>query len=160
MSANMYLKLDKIKGESTDDKHKDEIGIMGFSHGLSQPTSCASLVGGNAAAASNFESFTVSKFVDAASPDLHLFCARGDPIDTAVVEICQATGEPVCYWRYDFKNLIVQSISVTGGGSERPMEHVSFVYTECKWTYTPVDNKGQKGTAVDRCWSLAEHKKV
>ena len=36
MAVDMFLKLDGIKGESKDHKHKDEIHIESFSWGLSQ----------------------------------------------------------------------------------------------------------------------------
>ena len=39
MAADYFLKLEGIKGESTDDKHKDEIDVLSFSWGASQITS-------------------------------------------------------------------------------------------------------------------------
>lgn len=160
MSTNTYLKLDKIKGESTDDKHKDQIEVFSFSHGLAQPISGPSGTGGRAAARADFQSLQITKYVDAASPDLDIYCAQGSHIATAELEVCQETGSKECYWRYDFKNLMVESVSVSGGGSDRPVESVTFVYDEVKWTYTPIDTEGNAGTAVDRAWSLAENKKL
>ena len=160
MATSTYLQLDKIKGESTDTKHKDWIELFSFSHGVSQPVSGQSGTGGRSAARADFQSFSVAKSVDKSSVDLHLYCASGDHIAKATVEICQETGDAVVYWKYEFENLMVESVSVSGGGSERPMENVSFVYDQVKWTYNPVDDKGKAGTAVDRTWSLASNKKV
>ena len=36
MAADYFLKIDGIKGESLDDKHKDEIDVLSFSWGVSQ----------------------------------------------------------------------------------------------------------------------------
>jgi len=36
MAGDCFLKIDGIPGESTDDKHKDWIEVMSYSHGVSQ----------------------------------------------------------------------------------------------------------------------------
>jgi type VI secretion system secreted protein Hcp len=36
MPGDAFLEIDGIKGESTDDKHKDWIEILSYSHGVSQ----------------------------------------------------------------------------------------------------------------------------
>lgn len=36
MALDMFIKIDGIKGESTDDKHKDEIDVLSWSWGMSQ----------------------------------------------------------------------------------------------------------------------------
>ena len=37
MAVNIFLKIDEVKGESTDVGHKDEIEILSFSLGASNP---------------------------------------------------------------------------------------------------------------------------
>ena len=34
--VNMFLKIDDVKGESRDDKHKDEIDVLAWSWGMTQ----------------------------------------------------------------------------------------------------------------------------
>ena len=36
MAVDMFLKLDDVKGESRDNKHKDEIDVLAWSWGVSQ----------------------------------------------------------------------------------------------------------------------------
>ena len=36
MAVDMFLKIDGIPGESTDDRHKDEIDILSYAWGESQ----------------------------------------------------------------------------------------------------------------------------
>ncbi len=38
MPYDMYLQIDGIKGDSTDDAHKDWIEVVSYSHGISQPS--------------------------------------------------------------------------------------------------------------------------
>jgi len=148
MATNCYLKADPIKGESTDDKHTDWIEVESFSHGLSQPTSGSSSTGGRAAAAADFSPFTIFKNTDKASPDLNLYCATGKSIPKLEFEVCQDTGEKVCYLKLEFEDAIVQSIHSNGGGSQRATESVAFSYGKIAWTYTAVKNDGSAGDKV------------
>lgn len=155
MATNTYLNCDPIKGESTDDGHKQWIEVFAFNHGLSQPMSGASGTGGRGAARADFSPFVVSKSVDSASVDLNLFCAKGTHIAKVVLEVCQESGERVCYLKYELENAMIQSVSIGGGGSDRPNETVTFVYDKISWNYTPVANTGEAGTSTgDKKWNL------
>ena len=37
--ADMFLKIDGVEGESLDDKHKNEVELLSFSFGATQPGS-------------------------------------------------------------------------------------------------------------------------
>ena len=155
MATNTFLKCDPIKGESTDDKHKDWIEVFSFNHSLSQPMSGASGTGGRGAARADFASFVISKSIDKASVDLNMYCAKGTHIAKVELEVCQETDEKVCYLKYELENAMIQSVSIGGGGSDRPHETVAFVYDKISWTYNPVNNDGTAGTAVGpKKWNL------
>lgn len=155
MATNTYLNCDPIKGESTDQNHADWIEVFSFNHSLNQPMSGASGTGGRGAARADFGSFVVTKSVDKASVDLNLFCAKGTHIAKVVLEVCQETDEKVCYLKYELENAMIQSVSIGGGGSDRPHETVTFVYDKIAWTYTPVNNDGSAGTTVGpKKWNL------
>ena len=69
MAFDAFLKIDGIPGESSDDKHKDWIEILSFSHGLSQPASGSRSSGGAASAERcNHSDFSIVKTLDKASP--------------------------------------------------------------------------------------------
>lgn len=159
MSTNTYLQIEPIKGESTDEVHKDWIELLSFSHGVSQPTSGPSGTGGRAASRADFQNLTVVKLVDKASVDLNLYCAQGTHIAKLVLDVCQETGEKVCYWKYELENVMVSSVQVSGGGSDRATESVSFVYDIISWTYTAVKNDGSAGDkAGPKKWNLQTNK--
>ena len=159
MATSTYLKIDPIKGESTDTKHKDWIEVESFNSGVSQPMSGPSGTGGRAASRADFDAFVVSKSVDASTPDLNLYCASGKHIAKLELEVCQETGEKVNYLKYELENVMVQSVSISGGGSERPFENVAFVYDKISWTYTAVKNDGSEGSkSGPKVWNLQENK--
>lgn len=158
MATSTYMKIDPIKGESTDDAHADWIEIESFNSGVSQPMS-GSGTGGRAAARADFSPFSISKSVDKASVDLSMYCAQGKHIAKLELEVCQETGEKVCYLKYELENVMVQNISLSGGGSARPNEGVSFVYDKISWTYNAVKNDGSAGDKVGpKIWNLQTNK--
>lgn len=158
MATSTYLHADPLKGESTDDAHKDWIEVDSFSFGVSQPVSGASGTGGRAAARADFQSFCVNKMVDKSSVDLALHCAQGKHIAKLELEVCQETGEKVNYWKYEFENTMVQSVSTNGGGSMRAAESVCFVYDKVTWTYTAVKDDGSAGDKVGpKIWDLEKN---
>jgi len=159
MATSTYLKADPIKGESEDDAHKDWIEVLEYSLGVSQPVSGPSGTTGRAAARADFQNLTITKIVDKASVDLHMYCAKGEHIPKLELEICQETGTKVCYKKYEFENVMVQSVNHKGGGSDKPTEVVSFIFDKIAYSYTPVKNDGTAGTTVGpKKWNLQTNK--
>lgn len=156
MATSTFLLLDKIKGESTDSDHVDWIELMSFACGVSQPMSSPGGVGGRGGARADFQAFSTSQFVDKSTCDQQMFCAAGTHIAEATLEVCQETGKKECYWSYVFTNLMIQSVSISGGGSERPVMNCSYVYDTIKVIYTPIDDKGDAGAKTEKTWSLVE----
>ena len=83
MALDIFLKLDGIKGESTDTQHREEIDVASFSWGLSQQRTMGT-GGGSGAGKADFRDLQVITNVSQASPQLLLACAAGRHIQTAV----------------------------------------------------------------------------
>ena len=61
MASDIFAKLGDIKGESIDDKHKDEIEVLSFSWGVTNPGSVISIGGGGVGKATFQDlTFTIS----------------------------------------------------------------------------------------------------
>lgn len=163
MAVDIFMKLEGIDGESTDDKHKKWFELFSYNHGVSQPVSGASGTGGRTGGRADFQEFNVVKTIDNATPDLHIYCATGKHIPKIEVEICQATEEKHCFMKYTMEKCVVSSISANGdkeGEDTRPTENLSFAYGQITWEYTPIGHDGTPGAATERAWSLEENKKV
>lgn len=160
MAVDMFLKVEGIDGESSDDAHAQWIELLSYSHGVSQPVSGASGTGGRTAGRADFQDFTVTKTLDASTPDLNLHCANGKHIPKIEIELCLATEDKHVFMKYEMEDVIVSSISPGGSsdGGGKPLETVSFAYGTFKWEYTPIDSKGAPGAATDRTWLLKENK--
>jgi type VI secretion system secreted protein Hcp len=84
MTPDTFAKIGDIKGESQDDKHKEEIELLSWSWGVNQSGTVSSGSGAGSGKAS-FGEFLFTHYVDKASPNLMKACATGEHIKDAVV---------------------------------------------------------------------------
>lgn len=160
MAVDMFLKIEGIDGESSDDKHQKWIEILSYSHGVSQPVSGVSATGGRTGGRADFQNMSISKTIDNATPDLNIKCAKGEHIPKVELELCLASGEKHTFMKYTLEDCIVTSVQPGGsaGAEVKPLESVSFAYGKIKWEYTPIDHTGKPGSATDRTWDLEANK--
>lgn len=135
-AVDYFLKIDGIKGESVDEKHKDEIDILSFSWGI---TNTPAVAGGTGKA--SFKEFTITKKTDASSPKMMLACATGGQIPTVKLVVRRApepgsTGPSQEYYFITLENVLVSSYSSSGSpAGELPMESVSLNFTKITYEY-------------------------
>jgi type VI secretion system secreted protein Hcp len=163
MAFDTYLKIDGVPGESTDDKHKDWIEILSYSHGLSQPSSAtSSSVGGATTERVNHQDFSVVKLLDKSSPKLYELCCTGKHIPKVSIEMCRAGGDKLKYMEVVMEQVIISAVNPTGasqGNDAFPSEAVSFNYGKIKWTYTQQKRAdGSGGGNVTGGWDLTANK--
>src|SRR6266850_2405468 len=84
MATDTFAKIGDIKGESQDDKHKEEIELLSWSWGVNQ-TGTASHGSGAGAGKASFSDFSFAHYVDKASPNLMKACATGEHIKEATI---------------------------------------------------------------------------
>jgi type VI secretion system secreted protein Hcp len=158
-----FLKLDGIKGESADAKHKDEIDIMSFSWGASQ-TGVSATGGGGGAGKVHFQDIHFVKKSDKSSPLLMLHCANGAHIKEANVVVRKAGGEQLEYLKIKLTDVLISSYKEHGSndkGDETPMEEISINFAKVEYSYQPqgADGKAQGGPILAG-WDVKANKKV
>lgn len=160
MAVDMFLKIDGIKGESKDDKHKDEIHIESFSWGAMNQGS-QGVGGGGGAGKVNVQDFNFVKYVDRSSPDLFLACAGGKHIPTANFVVRKAGEKPLEYLKIKLSDILISSIQHGGsGGGDQLMESLSINFAKIEVEYTPQDAKGVGGGAAKAGWDVKANKKI
>ena len=117
MAFDAFLKLDGIKGESADAKHKGEIDVMSFSFGASQ-TGTQGTGGGGGAGKVQIHDIHFTKKVDASSPLLFLNCANGAHIKEANFVVRKAGGFQLEYLKVKLTDVLVSSIKPHGQGEQ------------------------------------------
>ncbi len=148
MATNIYLKLDKIKGECTAEGHKDEIEILSWSHGFSQPTSSVRASSGATVEKANHSDLSVTKYLDSSTDDFLKACWTGKQIDTGKIVCLRSDGSEdnkhVEYLVIEMEDVIIGNYSISGGAGDLPIENISLNYGKVKYTYMP--QKKEDGT--------------
>lgn len=158
MAVDMFMKIDDIKGEAQDEKHKGSIDILAWSWGLSQSGSTHS-GGGSGAGKVNVQDISFTKHVDQSSPNLIRACCKGTHFKQALLTVRKAGDKPLEYIKITLSDLIITSVSTGGsGGEDRLTENVTLNFSQFKFEYTPQDAKGAGGGAIPVAYNISQNK--
>ena len=160
MAVDMFLKLGDLKGESIDDKHKDETQVLAWSWGMSQSGTTHVGTGGGAGKVS-VQDMSITKYIDKASAFLHLAICNGKHFDQALLTVRKAGETPLEYLKITMKDVIITSLSTGGsGGEDRLTENVTLNFAEFKTEYTPQKADGSGDAAIEAAYNIAKNVKV
>jgi type VI secretion system secreted protein Hcp len=157
---NAFIDFGDIKGESTDDKFKDQVGVLRYEHEITQPPSVTQkTAGGRSAEEVQHGAFKIWKLLDAATPKLYEAACKGAHIPTVKVSLVRSGGDPLVYMQFDLKEVLISRIVQDGnpyGDAKFPTEIVELTYGAIEWTYTKQKADGSAGGNVAAKWSLAK----
>ncbi len=157
MAVDIFIKIGDIKGESVDQDHKDEIDVLGWAWGMSNPGSAVRP--GSSSARPSFQDFSIIHRFDLASPSLMLACCNGKHIPEARLTVRSAGEKPLEYLKITLNDVIVTSVSTGGSGDEdRPTETVTLNYAKVKVEYQQQNRDGSAGPKNDMSWDLRANK--
>jgi type VI secretion system secreted protein Hcp len=159
-SVDMFIKIDGIEGESTDDKHLNEIDVESWSWGATQSTSLGGGAGGGSGKVSFQDLHFVHK-VDKASPKLFLATAKGEHIPKVELTVRKAGDKPLEYMKVTMSDVIISGVSPGTSGDSLPTEEVTMNFAAFEIEYTPQDPKtGDAGTPVKTGWDQKLNKEA
>ncbi|MGH8022068.1 MAG: Hcp family type VI secretion system effector [Limisphaerales bacterium] len=157
MAVDIFLKLDTIKAEAQDKKHKDEIDVLSFSWGMTN-SGTAHAGGGGGAGKVNVQDMTVSKYVDASSPALMLACCNGQHFSSALLTVRKAGKTPLEYLKITMTQVLITSVSGAGASNDdRLKENITLNFAKVQVDYTPQKNDGTAGTDQTMNFNIAEN---
>jgi type VI secretion system secreted protein Hcp len=160
MAAHMFIKLDDIKGESVDDKHKGEIDILSWSWGVAQ-TGTAHGGGGSGAGKGQVNDLTFTKQVDRSSPLLFQLCCSGTPLKKGLLTCCKAGGKALEYIKIGMDQVMVTSVTIGGDvGGDVINETVTLNFATMNYEYVPQKADGSGEASVSKGWDIAGNKPV
>jgi type VI secretion system secreted protein Hcp len=143
--AAAFVKFGDIAGESTDRAHRGWSNALTFSQSISRPAATATGTARRRAAAV-FDTLTITREMDKASPKLQEAAARGQVLPTVTLHV---TAGARVYYTVELKNALISGYSVQGDGAKRPTEEIQVSFAEVKVTYTEYDAKGKaRGNVV------------
>ena len=162
MAFDAFLKLDGIKGESQDDKHKGEIEIESFSWGVTQ-TGTLAFGGGGGAGKAQFQDFHFTSKVSKASPQLFIKCATGEHLKEGTLTLRKAGGsrQGIEFYKIRLADVLVSSYQSGGSaGGDVPADQFSLNFTKIEYTFTTQNADGVAGEIVTGGFDLKQNKKV
>jgi type VI secretion system secreted protein Hcp len=147
MAIEYHLKIGSIEGESTAAKHTNQIELLSWSWGASNPTNIAG--SGMSAGKVSLSDLSITKQVDKSSPKLLELCVTGKHVDEATLYCSKQTGQktPDDFLTIKLKEVYVSGFQAGGSsGEDVGTESVKFTYGSINYDY-----KLQKpdGTLVD-----------
>ena len=155
MAVDMFLKIDDIKGDSADAKHKGEIEVLSWSWGITQTGTTHSGTGGGAGKA-NVQDITFTKWMDRASPALLKYCLSGKHIKEGHLTVRKAGEKPLEYVKITLKDAIISSIQTGGSGSdERLTETLGVNFSKVEFEYVPQKADGSGDSSTPITWNIA-----
>jgi type VI secretion system secreted protein Hcp len=159
MAIDMYLKLDKVDGESIDDGHKNEIDLLSANFGASQ-TGTAHAGGGAGAGKVSIQDMVVTKKVDKSSPILFSFCCMGQHIDKGTLTVRKAGGKAALeYLKIGMEKIFITGFQQTGAdGQEELTEQVTLNFRKVSIEYAPQKDEGAGAAKVTKGWDIGANK--
>jgi len=146
MSYDIFLKIQGIKGDSTDDKHKEWIEVTSYKHLINNPFGGAINASGDyVGAKASHHDFKIVKKLDSASPTLFQYCHLAKRIPQVQLELCRAMGDKTPFMKYTFKEAVIASVEPEGSHDTKdtlPIETISVRYVQISLEYTPTDPTG------------------
>ena len=155
-NAECFLKLEGVKGESTDAKHAGEIDVLAWSWGVTQPGG-SSVAGGASASRPNVGDIKLSKALDSASTALAMSGVLGKPFRSAVLS-CRKSGRS----QAEFVTITLGEVYVSAFAlsttSQVPQEELSLSFRTIKIEYRPSRPDGSLGDSTSFSWDTIARK--
>ena len=137
-----FLKLGDIKGEATDQDHKDWIQVESMSAPIHRSIPEGAKDQQRARGDTTLGDVVIVRPLDKSSTKLQEACASGKFYADAEIHLCTTVkGKQQPYLKYLLKNVIISSYSFHGNasGSPTPSEELTLAFTGVEWNYSVVD---------------------
>lgn len=140
-AVDTFAKIGNIKGESQDDKHKDQIDVLSWSWGVvdakkKKPGACGL-------------ELAVDKRIDAATPALMLSAVQGNVIPLATLTVRKSGANPVEFLMITMNDVIITSVTPSVGKELVELsETMTLAYASATISYSPTKPDGTLGPAI------------
>ncbi|MCI3947742.1 type VI secretion system tube protein Hcp [Pseudomonas syringae] len=141
MAFDSFLQIEGLQGGSTEANHEHALEITGYNLAATQSVSrTASSAGGATVGRIYLSDFSITKFVDAATPKLLAACCAGQHFKKATLSVYRAGSDKQKYLEVTFENLIISGFH-SGNIFETlpnafPEDVVWFSYSKIRMVYS------------------------
>lgn len=148
MASDIFAKIGDIKGESLDDKHKDEVEVLSWSWGVANAGPISAVGSGAGAGKANFHDLSFTHKIDKASPVLMQACANGTHLKEATIITRKAGKGQQEFLIIKMSDVIITSVTHGGGGDGGNSENVSLAFAKVNLEYKPQKADGSLDTGI------------
>jgi type VI secretion system secreted protein Hcp len=160
VASDIFAKLGDIKGESIDDKHKDEIEILSWSWGVSNAGGRLVPGGGGGAGKATFHDFSFTHKIDKASPVLMRACATGVHLKDATITHRKAGKGQQEFLVIKMNDVIVTSVNEADNNDGSSVESVTLTFAKVAVEYRPQKADGSLDAGVHFKYDLKAQKEA
>ncbi|MQR02106.1 Hcp family type VI secretion system effector [Glaciimonas soli] len=158
MAQDIFLKINGIDGESKDDKHSNEIEVQSWSWGITQQSNMHAGSGGGAGKAT-VDDLTFTHAVDKSSPNLMKYCLTGKHIDSAVLTVRKAGGNPLEFLKITMSDVIVTKVQPGGSNSDTGIQElIGLSFSKVKQEYAVQNAQGGSAGAITASYDIKGNK--
>jgi len=157
MGSDIFAKIEGIKGESLDAKHKDEIEVLSFSWGVTN-TGTTAAGGGAGAGKATFQDLSMVHKIDKASPLLMRACATGMHLKDATITYRKAGKGQQDYLILKLDDIIITGVTDGAASGEAGSETVSLAFAKIDLEYKPQKADGSLDTGIHFKFDLKANK--
>jgi type VI secretion system secreted protein Hcp len=158
----IYMNYDSlaIKGDVTEDGHKDWVELNSFQwgvgRGISSPTGASA---DRESSAPSVSEITVTKASDASSAKVLNEALQGEG-KTVIIDFCKTDkGKLEVYMEYTLTNTMISGYSLSSGG-DRPSESISLNFTKVEYKFIPQKAEGAAGSPETVAYDIGTAKVV
>lgn len=154
--VDMFLKIEKIEGESTAKGHEKEIVLSEFSWGEENLAAFQS-GGGMGSGKVKVSEFKVKKLIDKSSVTLMKACASGEHFPKATLTVRKAGKDQQDYYKVEFDNVFITDYSVRGdamGDYSLPTDEFGMAFEKINFIYKEQKADGSVGGDVKGGWDV------
>jgi len=143
---SIYVLYDGVKGECSDDNHKDWQDVHSISWGVGRNiTSRAGTQGDRESSNAVISNIMIKKFMDKATPKnfIESCCGTGKTVIIRLTKTGTGSGADV-FMEYILSNALISYYQVEAESqeNERPVEKMEISFTDVEVKYTPYDEDG------------------
>jgi type VI secretion system secreted protein Hcp len=158
VAADIFAKLGDIKGESLDDKHKDEIEILSWSWGVTNAAKPIGGGGGGGEGKSSFHDLSFTHKIDKASPLLMRACATGEHLKEATITRRKAGKGQQEFLIIKMSDVLITAVTDADNDEGGNLETVSLAFAKVALEYRPQKADGSIDAGVHFKYDLKANK--
>ncbi len=147
MASDIFAKIGDIKGESQDDKHKDEIEVLSWSWGVTN-AGATPTGGGSWAGKASFHDFSFTHKIDKASPVLMKGCATGQHLKEATITRRKAGKGQHDFLVIKMNDVLITAVTDVDSNEGSDLETVSLAFAKVDLEYRPQKADGSLAAGI------------